>query len=146
MPKKKAELGDVFELWTPSEVQNYCNLVANGFKAMSTDLTANPVLSPAELAAWNKLYKDFLNFYLGIGFFSRLTISTVRTAESYAKQLAYWRQLYKTKYNKDATGANVVIPAEQNSQILSTAKVVAIAASIGLVAIFGTYALYKFKH
>jgi hypothetical protein len=108
-------------------------------------LLANPVLSAEELASWNKLYKDFLNFYHGIGFFSRLTISTVRTSERYAKQLGFWRQVYSKKSSKAATGADVVIPAEQNSQILSTAKVVTVAISIGLVAIFGTYALHTFR-
>ncbi len=142
---RKAELGDVFEIWTPGEIQNYANLVANGFRTLAIDIQNNAgALNPTELASWNALYKDFINFYDGIGFFSRLSMATVRTAENYAKQLSFWRQQYTGK-GKTPSGPNVLVPSDNNAKAFGTAKVIAVAAAVSLVSIATIYVVAKFK-
>ena len=137
-------LGDILEIWTPTEVQNYANLVANGFKTMALDIRGNTrILTPAELTAWNALYADFINFYNGIGFFSRLSMATVRSAERYASQLAFWRKTFTAKGGKP-TGAEVVVETMSESA-QGTAKFVAVAVTVSILSIAAIYMVHKFK-
>lgn len=139
-------LEDLIAVWTPSEIENYATLVANAFRTFAVDLAAHPtVLNQTELQAWNTLYAQFLKWNKGLGFFAWLTIGTVRTAEDYGKQLAYWRQLYATKGKLTPTGpgAEEIRPAADKQFDAIKSMVLAGSAAIGLVAI--AVIVVKFK-
>ena len=153
-----APLEDVLEIWTPTEIQHYCDLVATGFRSLALDIQKNTgALTPAELQAWNDIYKKFINFYNGIGFFSRLTLSTVRTAESFAKQLGFWRKAYAGK-GATPTGPEVQVPISLIDEVMGrtelgtgtedkkfgTGAIIAVAGAVGLVAIATVYVVSKF--
>ncbi len=149
MKKRQARgpqsLEDLIELWTPSEIENYTGMVANAFRTFSTDLASNPrVFTEQETQAWQDLYATFLKFYSGMSWFQKLSISTVRTAEDYVKQLAYWRQLYNSKSKIPATGPSTDIRVGPDKQ-LDTIKTITVAASVGVVAIAAMYLVFKFK-
>src|SRR5262245_22751592 len=110
LPNVVQELGDIFEFWTPSEVKAYVTTVGAGFTALADDIGKNPTVFNAEqLAAWTKTLSNFLDFYKGMGFFSTLSMSPVRTAETFAAQLQYYRQLFQANAGKPPTGATIVI-------------------------------------
>lgn len=143
---KDQSLEDLIAVWTPSEIENYAGLVANAYRTFSVDLAAHPnVLNQTELAAWNTLYAQFLKWYKSIGFWGTLTIATVRTAEDYAKQLAYWRQLYATKGKLAPTGpgAEEIRPAADKQIDAIKTMVLAGSVAIGLVAV--AVIVVKFK-
>jgi len=149
-PRTKSQpksLEDLIALWTPSEIENYTTLVANAYRSFSVDLAAHPnVLSQTELQAWNTLYKSFLNWYKNIGFWGWLTIATVRTAEDYGKQLAYWRQLYTTKSKTAPTGPGAEIRPAADTQVDAIkTMVVAGSVAIGLVAVAVIVVRFKRK-
>jgi hypothetical protein len=139
-------LEDLIAVWTPSEIENYATLVANAYRTFAVDLAAHPnVLNETELQAWNTLYAQFLKWYRGLGFFAWLTIGTVRTAEDYGKQLAYWRQLYSTKGKISPTGpgAEEIRPAADKQLDAYKTMIVAGSVAIGLVAV--AVIVVKFK-
>lgn len=109
------ELADLFELWTPSAIQSYVANVAAGYQALAADIAAKPALSASQLKAWQLLLANFQEFRSGVGFFSSLTMAPLRTAEAYAKQLGYWRDMYQRASGQPATGAMVEIPSETQS-------------------------------
>lgn len=130
-----ALLEDIFEVWTPSEVKNYVATVAAGFNALANDINAKPnALTATDMQAWATLLANFLKFYKGVGFFASLSMGAVRTAETYATQLAHWREVFATKAGQQPTGAAVVIPSAGQNQnmfrVLDTVKLVSIAGAI----------------
>lgn len=125
------ELADIFEFWTPSEIKAYLATVGAGFANLGTDIGNSPnVFTPEEMAAWTKTLNNFLDFYKGVGPFSLLSMSPVRTAETYAAQLQYYRQLYQQKTSKPPTGASVIIPSQNQDKALDVWRLTAIAAGL----------------
>jgi hypothetical protein len=144
-PRPRSEsLEDLIALWTPSEIENYTTLVANAYRSFSADLAANPILDTNELAAWNTLYSTFLRWYSNIGFWSKLTIGTVRIAEDYGKQLAYWRQLYNAKSKTQATGPGAEIRMAPDKE-LDAIKTMVVAGSVAVALVAIAIIVVKFK-
>jgi hypothetical protein len=123
---------DIFEFWTPSEVKNYVATVGNGYNALAEDIGNNPtVFSKTEMQAWGAALQDFIKFYKNQGFFSSLSMGAVRTAENFATQLTYWRNLFTQKAGKPATGSAPIIPSSNQDKAVDTVKLVAIVLGIG---------------
>ncbi len=131
------ELGDLFEFWTPTEVDSYAKNVAAGYLALAQDFVNSAVLTDAEKKAWQVLLSNFNTFYKDIGFWSRLSMGTVRTCERYAEQLAHWRGVFQAKAGKNATGATVKIPAQEQANQLGGLKTVVIVIGVCAGAYFG---------
>lgn len=130
-----AELGDLFELWTPGEIGAYVANVATGYNALAADFKANNVLDGPNAKAWDLLLKNFQDFQKGTGFFSGLFLGTLRTAEQYASQLSYWRSLYQTKTGKNASGAIVAIPGDAQTTMFRTVTILAGGALVAWVGV-----------
>jgi hypothetical protein len=125
------ELADIFEFWSPSEVRTYVTNVGAGYTNFATDLGNNPtVFSAEETAAWARTLSNFLDFYKNVGWFSSLSMSPVRSAETFAAQLAFYRQLYQQKSGKAPTGANIIIPSQNQDKALDVVRLAAIAAGL----------------
>lgn len=125
------ELADIFEFWTPAEIKAYIATVGAGFANLGTDIGNTPnVFNAEELAAWTKTLNNFLTFYKNVGPFSLLSMSPVRTAETFAAQLQYYRQLYQQKSSKAPTGAAIIIPSQNQDKALDVWRLTAIAAGL----------------
>ena len=133
-------LEDIFEFWTPSEIQTYVNNVAAGYHALAGDFKLGILEAPEE-KAWSTDLANFLTFYKNLGFFSKLSMAAVRSAEQYATKLRYWRDIFESKTGRKATGSPVVIPAEDQDKTAATIKMALIVAGLGACAWFGIEAL-----
>lgn len=121
------ELADLFEIWTPNEIQQFIDNVGAGYDTLAGDMKTAKGFTTAEMNAWNILYAAFRKWKAGVNFLEKLTLSPLRTAEEYQHQLAYWRGLYQTKSGKQATGAFAQIPENDPRSVAMTAlKVLAV--------------------
>jgi uncharacterized lipoprotein YddW (UPF0748 family) len=124
--------------------------VGNSFAAFTKDVlsAAKPVLTSDESATYTKLYEAWLKFKNGIGFFDKLTISTVRTAEDFAAQLQYWRDLWTKRTNTKPTGPDLGNSAHAVTKPdvrTASANVIAVCTAITVSAIAASYLVFKFK-
>jgi hypothetical protein len=136
------ELGDLFAVWSPNEIQSYADSVARGYRALQLDIARKNVLDASQSALWNDLYSSFINFYEDIGFFSRGSIATVRTAERYAEELGFWRKTYKSR-GGTLTGGDVAVPKDDDNY--STLRTVAVCTAVGLASVAAIYVVGKLK-
>jgi len=146
----QTELEDLLEIWTPSEVENYVASVGNAYTLFTKEMlaTAKTWLTAEESAAYGKLYEAWLKFKSNIGFFDKLTMSTVRTAEDYAAQLTYWRNLWTQRSGKPASGPDLGKSAHDVTKPdarAASANVIAICAAVSVSALTISYLVFKFK-
>lgn len=131
-------LEDIFEFWTPNEIKSYVAQVGAAYTTLADDIGHNPeVFNEAEIAAWTKNLAAFIEFYKNMGFFSTLSMSAVRTAETFAAQLKFWREKFQQKSGKAPTGAELSIPSQNQDRMLDTVRLISIVAGLG----FGAYLL-----
>lgn len=118
---------DLLEVWTPSEISAYIDNVSNGFDLLAADIgTAGRSYPVTNAKAFALALASFRSWRDGVTFLERLTLSPVRTAEQYAKQLAHFREDYRKVVGKDPTGIGVDVPSGQEGAMLS--KLVNVAA------------------
>lgn len=126
---------DLLQIWTPSEISAYIANVSNGFDLLDGDIAKAGASYPvSNTKAFKLALASFRSWRDGVTFLERLTLSPVRTAEQYAKQLTYWRDDYRKVIGREPTGIGVSVPEGQEQALLSRVLTVT---TIGL----GVYAL-----
>lgn len=102
------------ELVTPGEIRAYVDNVNAAYIAFNNDVQKSNSLTSSDETAWNLLFQNEKKFYASVGFFSTLTLGTMRTAEEFARLLTTWREKFQKTTGRAASGVAVNIPSENN--------------------------------
>lgn len=131
IPKKLQtdSVEDLFEIWTPSEIEAYLNTVNASFNEFAVK---HPDIINTK---WTNLKANFDKFIKELSWYSNYTVSTVRAAELFAKQLNSLKAELGEK-------SDTIVPAEDNQEYLDILKVLAYTTMI-IVVIGGIVYLVK---
>ncbi len=93
------ELGDILEIWTPSEIKSYIYNVATGYESLNNDIeTHSDKIDPQVLTSWGIAYNGLLKFvedYNDSSWFSRSGMGPVRASERFQTVLEGFRKKIK---------------------------------------------------
>ena len=112
-----AELGDLLEIWTPSEMRAYLAEVSGLVTSLDYDIASHAkCFSGSDLLRWEDYKKRWATFLAGDP--SGYWIGTVRTAERFAAELREFVLLYQKRCSTAATRGTIRIPKEEQSSEL----------------------------
>lgn len=111
-------MSDLIQIWTPTEISEYIANVSAGYDALIADFAERKVLDVTGAKAWGVLVASFAKWRKDLTYLEKLTLSPLRTAEQYAKQLQYWRDVYRAKTGSSPSGAMVDVPSDTSAAVV----------------------------
>ncbi len=110
-------VGGLLEFWMPGEIEEYILAVEDQIITLNADINLSKnCLNVTFMDAWLRFKERFENFKSDAGWWSRTSVSTLRTAERFAAELRGFHSSYEQQCGVLATMPGPNIPHEQHNK------------------------------
>lgn len=135
-------LEDLFEFWTPNEIQNYIDSVKSKVTSLHRDIEKNlNCLNEQYLLDWADFIKRFDLFAKSA---NTWFLGSLRTAERYANELRGYQNTFSELCKKKPTSPGIIIPKEEQKKDIQITSGLANSIVIGALIIGGLFLLPRF--